>query len=135
MIGQLVDVSLSLEWTCEKENAVILKSIVDALEPLKSTDDKGTYYDIHKISRDATFVRIFVFTWAEWLDVMEFKVHDGTVEAHSFSTGVFPLFIPFISLVNIALFWVPFLDHGLNKDRILSMRRLLDTHVKDFNVN
>jgi hypothetical protein len=33
-----------------------------------------------QITRDATFVRIFVFTWAEWLDVMEFKIHDGKVE-------------------------------------------------------
>ncbi|XP_061166620.1 uncharacterized protein LOC133175516 [Saccostrea echinata] len=122
-------------WTCKKENTVILKAIIDSLEMLKAHDKKGTVYDIHKISQDVTFVRIFVFTWAEWLDVMEFKVLNDKVEAYSFSTGLFPLFIPFISIVNCIFFWVPFLDVGLNKNRISSLRTILDADIKDFKVN
>lgn len=117
-------------WVHEKENAEILKTIINSLELLQNEDKKGTVYDIHKVSQDSTFLRIFVFTWAEWLDVMEFTVHKDTVEACSFSSGLFPLFIPFTSIVNCVLFWVPFLDNGLNKNRIASLRTLLK--IKEF---
>lgn len=38
-----------------------------------------------QVSQDSTFVRIFVFTWAEWLDVMEFTVHKDTVEVRQWT--------------------------------------------------
>lgn len=83
------------------------------------------------------------------------------LQACSFSSGLFPLFIPFTSIVNCVstiwtfkfintvtiiqlqlilfifilkfcqvLFWVPFLDNGLNKNRIASLRTLLK--IKEF---
>ncbi|XP_022345876.1 uncharacterized protein LOC111138291 isoform X1 [Crassostrea virginica] len=121
-------------WTYKKEKDEILKAILDNLELLKTEDKKGTVYDIHKINEDASFVRIFAFTWAEWLDVMEFTVNKESVEAVSFSSGLFPLFIPFISIVNCAFFWVPFLDNGLNKVRISSMRNLLNSYITEYKV-
>ncbi|XP_078335814.1 uncharacterized protein LOC111138291 isoform X2 [Crassostrea virginica] len=100
-------------WTYKKEKDEILKAILDNLELLKTEDKKGTVYDIHKINEDASFVRIFAFTWAEWLDVMEFTVNKESVEA---------------------FFWVPFLDNGLNKVRISSMRNLLNSYITEYKV-
>merc|ERR1711860_259947 len=94
-------------WQSEKPPLDVLKAIVNAIEQIKQRDDTGAYYDIHKVSKESLFVRVFCFTRAEWLDVVEIKVKEGCIEAKSFSSGVLPLFIPFAFILNCIFFWVP----------------------------
>lgn len=39
----------NFRWVHEKENAEILKTIINSLELLQNEDKKGTVYDIHKV--------------------------------------------------------------------------------------
>lgn len=65
-------------------------------------------------------MQMFCFTRAQWLDVVDLHFSADTetstfVKVQSTSTGLFPLIIPFASILNCLLFWVPFLDNGKNR--------------------
>ncbi|KAJ8312253.1 hypothetical protein KUTeg_009626 [Tegillarca granosa] len=68
------------QWQCLSSPEVVMKSILKSLKHLADTDDVGATYDIHKISEDKRFIRIFTFTWAEWLDVIEISIGPDTVQ-------------------------------------------------------
>ncbi|XP_013421874.1 uncharacterized protein LOC106181889 [Lingula anatina] len=106
-----------------EENVRQLAAVVKEAE---EHDPHRNTLDIHVADSTSGFVRIFAFTKAEWLDVVEVKFRDNYGEAYSFSSGVLPVWFPFSFLVNCVLFWVPFLDMKLNQKRL----ELLYTHMK-----
>eukprot|EP00127_Corallochytrium_limacisporum_P005447 Clim_evm16s205 gene=Clim_evmTU16s205 len=65
---------------------------------------------------------------ARWLDVCQIHVEPNEgqngvlVVAKSGSTGIVPLAVPLAPLLNILLFWAPFLDHGMNKRHIKAIQ-------------
>ncbi|KAJ8312252.1 hypothetical protein KUTeg_009625 [Tegillarca granosa] len=66
-------------WQCLSSPEVVMKSILKSLYHLADTGDVGATYDIHKISEDKRFIRIFIFTWAECLDVIEISIGPDTI--------------------------------------------------------
>ncbi|EGD75731.1 hypothetical protein PTSG_07847, partial [Salpingoeca rosetta] len=67
-------------------------------------------------------IQVLSYTKAEWLDVMEFELEQANehvrIKSHSFSSGLVPVSVPGAPLLNMATFFVPFLDHGLNGKRL-----------------
>lgn len=138
-------------WQSDRPQLDVLAALVNAVQQIKATDDTGAFYDIHKVDKDKFFLRVFCFTRAEWLDVVEIEVLKDQIEAKSFSSGLFPLIIPFAFLLNLVFFWVPFYDNKFNQNRLdlfkhytdmaISTKRTTDSgssgqeHVADPQVN
>ncbi|ESP00984.1 hypothetical protein LOTGIDRAFT_172913 [Lottia gigantea] len=120
-------------WKCIENTEERMREILNGLYRLVQDDDTGSFYDVHLITND--FIRILVFTWAEWLDVIEIKLHPEITYVKSFSTGLFPLSIPFACLLNVIFFWVPFLDKGLNKERIEKLRHRMALQLEVGGIN
>lgn len=121
--------SHKVTWESDKPSIVVLKALVSAIDAIKQKDDTGAYYDIHKVNTETFFLRIFCFTRAEWLDIVEIKVKEGSIQAKSFSSGFLPLFIPFAFILNCAFFWVPFYDNKLNKARLELIKQYTDVAI------
>ncbi|KAK3596528.1 hypothetical protein CHS0354_013207 [Potamilus streckersoni] len=96
--------SYSETWKIDASLDNFMTSVLAAVSVLIEMDTAGTYYDVHKVDSKDGFVRIFVLTWAEWLDVIEIKTTGNNVEI---------------------FFWVPFLDFGLNKTRLQKLREAM----------
>ncbi|CAL1534403.1 unnamed protein product [Lymnaea stagnalis] len=105
-----------------------LDSVLRAVADVVKADRSRSYWDIQTVARG--FLRVFVYTRAEWLDIIEIKFIGKTAEVWSFSSGFLPLIIPFACLLNVPLFWIPFLDNGLNKHRINKIVSAMDVAVQ-----
>ncbi|XP_052802002.1 uncharacterized protein LOC128232473 [Mya arenaria] len=113
-------------WRVDVEPAGFVKALQETVCALNDRGDFRETFDIHRVSADGGFVRLFAFTRAEWLDVVEVtRTNNGTYTVTSFSSGLFPLIIPFACILNLAMFWVPFLDNGCNKRRLQEVRSSL----------
>ncbi|CAC5379886.1 unnamed protein product [Mytilus coruscus] len=122
-------------WQSDKPPTEVLAALVRAIKQIKSADDTGSYYDIHKINKEKYFLRVFCFTRAEWLDVVEIEIKEDSIEAKSFSSGFLPLFIPFAFILNCVFFWVPFYDNKLNKARLELIKHYTDLAISEQKVN
>ncbi|XP_045173616.1 uncharacterized protein LOC123535135 [Mercenaria mercenaria] len=116
-------------WEIDCPKSEFVSSLLSAVHSVMEQEDNTEFWDIHKVVEDGTFVRIFAFTRAEWLDVIEITYRDGQYEAHSFSSGVIPLVVPFACICNLVLFCAPFLDMGLNKKRLQRIREAMSVSV------
>ncbi|XP_059146161.1 uncharacterized protein LOC131933403 isoform X2 [Physella acuta] len=101
----------------------ILRAVADVAKKYRNR----SYWDIHTVARG--FLRIFVYTKAEWLDIIEISLLGKTAEVWSFSSGFLPLIVPFACILNVPLFWIPFADMGLNKKRIDQIVAAMDLTV------
>ncbi|XP_071180423.1 uncharacterized protein [Mytilus edulis] len=122
-------------WQSDKPPTEVLAALVTAIKQIKSSDDTGSFYDIHKINKDKHFLRVFCFTRAEWLDVVEIEIKEDSIEAKSFSSGFLPLFIPFAFILNCVFFWVPFYDNKLNKARLELIKHYTDLAISEQRIN
>ncbi|KAL3858207.1 hypothetical protein ACJMK2_012809 [Sinanodonta woodiana] len=121
--------SYSETWKIDASPDEFTTSVLNALRCLIEMDDVGSYYDVHTVETEDGFIRIFVLTWAEWLDVIEIKRTGNKVKVSSFSTGLLPLCIPFACLLNCVFFWVPFFDFGFNKTRLEKLREAMSPGI------
>ncbi|XP_064613001.1 uncharacterized protein LOC135476800 [Liolophura sinensis] len=117
-------------WRTKIPARDFMKLTLTALETLIKSDTKGTYYDIHKLDEQECFIRILVFTWAEWLDVVEIQFYDNQAEVYSFSSGFLPVCVPFAFVLNAVLCFIPFSDLNLNKERIDQLRRAMGIDIE-----
>ncbi|XP_012942979.1 uncharacterized protein LOC106012991 [Aplysia californica] len=108
-----------------------LESVLGALMTVIKEDKSGSFWDVQKNDLQVArgFIRVFVYTRAEWLDIIELTFKGTEVQVWSFSSGFLPLFIPFACVLNVPLFWIPFLDNGLNKHRINKIVKAMDVSV------
>ncbi|KAH9502442.1 hypothetical protein Btru_075690 [Bulinus truncatus] len=97
-----------------------LEAVVKALDDVIHEDKSRSYWVINKKDIRITkgFLQVFVYTKAEWLDIIEIKFTGKNAEVWSFSSGFLPLCIPLACFFNLFLFWIPFLDMKLNRHRI-----------------
>eukprot|EP01147_Barroeca_monosierra_P007468 gene7468-544_t len=98
-------------------------SIVDAKHQiLEAAVKQASRFQLAEPQTRGNTIQILSYTKAEWLDVIEFELQQSgssvLVVAHSFSSGLFPVCIPGAPILNMALCFVPFLDHGFNKKRL-----------------
>ncbi|XP_064620353.1 uncharacterized protein LOC135483406 [Lineus longissimus] len=106
-----------------------IEMITTAVDKIQGEDEEKRVcmskptYQIHKTNPETGFVRILCYTRAEWLDVVE--IHLSTGKVISFSSGVLPTWFPLCFVFNSLLFWWPFFDFYLNKERLARMRTLL----------
>lgn len=121
--------SHSETWESDKPPEEVLTALVRAIEHIRQRDDTGAYYDIHKVNKEKLFLRVFCFTKAEWLDVVEITVKGDCIQAKSFSSGFLPLFIPFAFIINCVFFWFPFYDNKLNKARLELIKHYTDIAI------
>ncbi|KAH3877434.1 uncharacterized protein LOC127871785 [Dreissena polymorpha] len=106
--------------------------LVDAiLEAIRSIQRESTEtWDVHKVCRETGFMRLFVFTRLEWLDVIEISpCGEHSYQVVSFSSGFLPLFVPFACVINLALFWVPFYDMRINERRTDLLRSSINLPI------
>ncbi|XP_067672905.1 uncharacterized protein [Haliotis asinina] len=115
------------KWRIDQTSMNFVETVKKGLATMIQEDKLGTFYDIHKIEKD--FVRIFAFTWAEWLDIVEIKLVDHHAEVVSFSSGLFPLSIPFACILNVAFFWCPFYGHKFNVNRLEKLRTAMGVNL------
>lgn len=116
-------------WRTECTKSEFLAALMTTVYTVMEQEDNTEFLDVQKIDEDGTFVRIFAFTRAEWLDVVEIAYVDGQYQAHSFSSGVVPLIVPFACICNMACFCAPFLDMGFNKERLQRIRDSMKVNV------
>lgn len=119
-------------WKTEASSQQFALEVIEAVKAVMEQEDNTEFLDIHKVTEDGHFIRIFAFTRAEWLDVVELNYVNGCIEAHSFSSGVFPLIIPFAAICNIVCFFAPFLDLDFNKNRLNRLRLAMKIPVELF---
>ncbi|KAK2574567.1 hypothetical protein P5673_000754 [Acropora cervicornis] len=110
---------------------VCLSNLIEAVDRLSETEKMH----INKVQSHKNFVQIFSFTQAEWLDVVEIEFQPGRErgtlgKAKSFSTGLFPLMIPFAFLLNMIFFFVPFYDNKYNKMRLERIRSHMKLNIE-----
>lgn len=110
---------------------VCLSNLIEAVDRLSETEKMH----INKVQSHKNFVQIFSFTEAEWLDVVEIEFQPGRErgtlgKAKSFSTGLFPLMIPFAFLLNMIFFFVPFYDNKYNKMRLERIRSHMKLNIE-----
>ncbi|XP_074643077.1 uncharacterized protein LOC141900195 [Tubulanus polymorphus] len=98
-----------------------------AIEKIQQNDPNSTY-QIAKINDLTGFVQIYCYTRAEWLDVMEIDFNTGKV--WSFSSGFFPTWVPLCFVLNSLLFFFPFFDWNVNKNRVEAFRTTLGLSVE-----
>lgn len=109
--------SVTQTWHSADYN--VQKNIECVERALAKVIDKDTTHSdfiVNKVEPD--FLQILVFTRAEWLDVIEMEFKDNVIKIWAFSSGFLPLFLPGAFLLNLAFFWVPFMDMGMNKTRL-----------------
>lgn len=107
----------------------LLKDIIDTVPELTSNDSTKSTYVVNKVDEERGYVRIFAFTRANWLDVMEFTLRGNKLQAHSFSSGFLPLSIPLAVILNCVLFWIPFYDKRFNRSRLDALREAMTADV------
>ncbi|OWF55288.1 uncharacterized protein LOC110461690 [Mizuhopecten yessoensis] len=107
----------------------LLEDIVNSVPDLMESDITGATYVVNKVDEERGFVRIFAFTWANWLDVMEFTMRGNKIQARSFSSGFLPLSVPFAVIFNCVLFWMPFYDIKYNRARLDALREVMSADV------
>ncbi|XP_048252326.1 uncharacterized protein LOC125380103 isoform X1 [Haliotis rufescens] len=115
------------KWRIDQSAMDFVETVKTGLATMIQEDQLGTFYDVHKIEKN--FVRIFAFTWAEWLDIVEIKLVDNHAEVVSFSSGLLPLSIPFACFINVALFWFPFYGHKFNITRLEKLRTAMGVTI------
>ncbi|XP_060067310.1 uncharacterized protein LOC132547554 isoform X2 [Ylistrum balloti] len=93
-------------WRSDAVGAdALLEDIINTVPDLTTKSDRTrSTYVINKVEEERGFVRIFAFTWANWLDVMEFTLKGNKVQARSFSSGFLPLSIPLAVILNCVSF-------------------------------
>ncbi|KAK3751775.1 hypothetical protein QZH41_013233 [Actinostola sp. cb2023] len=125
-----------------KETWVIPQSTVEVCveQLIEAVNELGEKEKMHvnKVNRNKNFVQIFSFTNNEWFDVVEIEFQPGResgsiAKARSFSTGVLPTCCPFAIFLNIIFCFVPFLDNGVNKERLNKIRTNMrvESHVEE----
>ncbi|CAH1801303.1 unnamed protein product [Owenia fusiformis] len=118
------------QWVSTEPPDVLLDDLVHSIEAYSQLEQRESWCNIiqlHKVDRENNRVTILAYTRAEWLDVVEIDFNTG--KARSFSSGIFPTFLPLAVLLNCVLFFVPFLDHGVNKKRLDKLRSLMTSAV------
>lgn len=95
-------------WQSDRPQLDVLAALVNAVQQIKATDDTGAFYDIHKVDKDKFFLRVFCFTRAEWLDVVEIEVLKDQIEV---------------------FFWVPFYDNKFNQNRLDLFKHYTDMAI------
>lgn len=110
---------------------VCLEHLTSAVDRLSETEKMH----INKIQHGRNFVQIFCYTEAEWLDVVEIEFQPGQergtlAEARSFSTGLFPLMIPFAFILNMIFFFAPFYDNKYNEMRLERIRQNMNLNIE-----
>ncbi|XP_033748002.1 uncharacterized protein LOC117333004 [Pecten maximus] len=117
-------------WRSDSVGAdALLEDIINTVPDLTECDSTGSTYVVNKVDEERGFVRIFAFTWANWLDVMEFTLRGNKLQARSFSSGFLPLSIPFAAILNCVLFWIPFYDKKFNRTRLDALREAMSADV------
>lgn len=101
-----------------------LDSILNAINKVIAKDTSKFYWQVQQPSAavgnetdSKSFIRIYTFTRAEWLDITEITLSGNKAKVWAFSSGFLPLIIPLACFLNVPLFFFPFLDMGLNKQR------------------
>ncbi|KAK6192705.1 hypothetical protein SNE40_004131 [Patella caerulea] len=120
-------------WLCDASEKDRVTAVLESLKRVKQEDDTNSFYDIHKVTDN--FVRIFVFTFVEWLDIIEIEMKPNITHVTAFSSGFLPLCIPFACVINLALFWIPFSDMGQNKRRVDALKERISLQIQVINVN
>ncbi|GFN97871.1 hypothetical protein PoB_002437700 [Plakobranchus ocellatus] len=113
-------------WTFESNSHQSnLDSILNAINKVIDKDTSKFFWQVQpppvalgNETDSKSFIRIFTFTRAEWLDITEITLSGNKAEVWAFSSGFLPLIIPFACILNVPLFWIPFLDMDLNKQRL-----------------
>ncbi|KAK7475042.1 hypothetical protein BaRGS_00033723 [Batillaria attramentaria] len=105
-----------------------IESIQRALMKVIENDKTRSDFYINKV--ESYFLQIFVFTRAEWLDVIEMHFEHDKIKIFAFSSGFLPLFLPGACLLNVVFFWVPFLDWGMNEKRLRWLQSQLDVPME-----
>ncbi|RUS72014.1 hypothetical protein EGW08_020228 [Elysia chlorotica] len=106
-----------------------LHAIQNAINKVIAKDTSKFYWQVQQpnvplgnettpLQDSKSFVRIFTFTRAEWLDITEITLAGNKAEVWAFSSGFLPLIIPLACFLNVPFFFFPFLDMGLNKQRL-----------------
>ncbi|XP_066927439.1 uncharacterized protein [Clytia hemisphaerica] len=118
-------------WTVLGDTRSNFENIKNGIQTLK--DWSTTTYGDHEmkiqiVDEEKMFIQMhFLTPFMQWLDVVELEIRPGQhsgaeVEAHSFSTGVFPICFPLAFVINVLLFFVPFYDWGQNHARLEKIR-------------
>ena len=113
-----------------------LEDVTQAVEKVKT----GENLVVHKIDKTKSFIQIFSYTAANWLDVVEIRFHATSAErteaeAYSFSSGVLPLCCPLSFIFNTIFCWVPFWDHHFNERRLKELRNAMTEKVTSVEIN
>ncbi|KAL4223255.1 hypothetical protein ACF0H5_016727 [Mactra antiquata] len=116
-------------WKTDCNLKEFREAVISTVYKIIASQESTEFWDFHEVREDGTFFRIFTFTRAEWLDVIEIKYIEGHYEVCSYSSGVLPLIIPFACILNIVFFFVPFLDQGLNQRRLQRLKDALSIPV------
>ncbi|KAK3775763.1 hypothetical protein RRG08_047955 [Elysia crispata] len=124
-------------WTFEStSHQSNLDSILSAINKVIANDTSKFYWQVQQPTvplanetDSKSFVRIFTFTRAEWLDITEISLNGNKAEVWAFSSGFLPLIIPFACFLNVPFFFFPFLDMGLNKLRLDNIVKEMNTTV------
>ncbi|XP_033126665.1 uncharacterized protein LOC117124524 isoform X2 [Anneissia japonica] len=128
------------KWLCpETLSEDCVEELIEAVERIKILDPETTYR-IHKVNNNLYRVQIFIYTWAECLDVVEIEFRPGRVKGteakcYSFSSGVLPAWVPFGFILNCMFFFVPFSDNKFNRKRIAGLREAMAMSVPCFAVS
>ncbi|KAK7088179.1 uncharacterized protein [Littorina saxatilis] len=105
------------KWKTEGSTSQInLDSVREALPRVIQADKTNSDFIVSKV--ESNFLQIQVVTRAEWLDVIEMWFEDNEIKISAFSSGFLPLCLPGACLFNLAFFWMPFSDMGMNAKRL-----------------
>ncbi|XP_076802134.1 uncharacterized protein LOC143446401 [Clavelina lepadiformis] len=121
-------------WKIDDDPTHCLEEILIATENLNEVEHPTEFY-VNKVRYDDSWVQIFCYTPAGWLDVMEIDLckygeNMSLAKVVSFSTGLLPAWLPFGFLCDMALCWCPFRDNGSNEMRCQSLREVLPFNVQ-----
>ncbi|GFS02369.1 hypothetical protein ElyMa_006443700 [Elysia marginata] len=130
-------------WTFKEDSSHQgnLDSILNAINKVIAKDTSKFYWHVQQpaaavgnettpLQDSKSFVRIFTFTRAEWLDITEITLSGNKAEVWAFSSGFLPLIIPLACFLNVPFFFFPFLDMGLNKQRMDRIIAEMDAEVQ-----
>ncbi len=95
------------------------------------------------VERNGSTVSVYLYSGlVKWLHAVDFTVEENptpnpkmkfVLRANASSTGICPLGVPGAPLINLALFWAPFPDWGLNQQILEQLTKLLRLK-KDWNI-
>jgi len=131
------------EWSFEsKDIEAVFSSYTKALEGKLSQDSSfAKCFKLKTANEETKTITLHYLTpGAKWLDIytLEFSESENGVKckAVGMSTGIFPLILPLAPVLNVALFWLTFHDHGFCEKGLEWLRSDLgeDIAVSDENV-